>query len=154
MWQFRFIRSCELNRITESTVQAHMNWRCWSVPFVRTEPIDQFIWVELQMRWPYQNIQLNELKFLKSSNQLKWTGQQVQFRWKELGNISSSHERQSFDQSQFNELRWNCHMSCCNHITNVYHSHIIQVWGWRWGIMRKQFEVGIKIMPLLHTHML
>ena len=102
MWQFRFTSSCELNRRTGSPVQAHMNWRCWSVPF---------IWSELQIRSPYQNLQLNEIEFLKSSNQLKWTDQHVQFRWKELVNISSSDQREAFDQFQFNELTWNCHMS-------------------------------------------
>ncbi len=83
-------------------------------------------WIEeldpqLKLRWTGKVDQLisSERERLTSSFhlngkgwpvQIKWTGQPFQFRWNELVNLSRSNERELFEQFQFNELKWNCHI--------------------------------------------
>ena len=55
-----------------------------------------------ELNWSAVPVQMKQV-------QMKRTGQQFQFKWKELVNSSSSNERELFEQFQFFERKWNCH---------------------------------------------
>ena len=137
MLQLRFNSSCELNRRTRSTVQAHMNWNYWSAHFTWTGTAHQFLSSELNlltssfelncrwdyvaktfssMEWSFWNLPRSSMNWSTGSVQMKGTVHQFQFRWSELFNSSRSHERKLSEQFRFFELNRNCHIS---------------IWQWR-----------------------
>jgi hypothetical protein len=131
MWQFRFNFSCELNWRTGSSAQAQMKWKGWPAHFIWIGKVGQFISFERERLtssfhlnrkgWPvhfvwtgdeinWSKLQLDEINLSKSRVEMNWTGQPFPYKWNELVNLSRSNERELFEQFQFNELKWNCHI--------------------------------------------